>query len=123
MTSPVSTKKTTHIQTPKKTQQQISRYYQQKQPHHTQQQRQSTPKKLSVDTRLLVKVPPGHSSLSISPYSTMIQLNSFLKEKLAREVQIIKARFAICPTSPAIQQALISRTSVLESFLSTKGDC
>lgn len=51
----------------------------------------------------------------------MLQLNSFLKEKLVREVQITKSGFTICPISLPAQEAMISRIGELEAFLSKKG--
>ncbi|KHJ31406.1 hypothetical protein EV44_g4009 [Erysiphe necator] len=80
-------------------------------------------KRNTDDKRLLVRVPPGHPSLNMSPYTTMLQLNGFFEEKLVREVKITKTGFAIWPVSLSAQEAMLSRINELESFLSTKGVC
>ncbi|KAI1005574.1 hypothetical protein K3495_g2638 [Podosphaera aphanis] len=59
----------------------------------------------------------------MSPYAVMLQLNSFLKEKLVSEIQTTKTGFAICPTSSAAQEALIVRMGEIETYLSTRGQC
>lgn len=53
----------------------------------------------------------------------MLQLNSFLGEKIVREIQTIKTGFAICPVSAAAQETLITRMYEIETYLSTKGKC
>lgn len=73
------------------------------------------------DNRLLVCVRFSHPVLSMSLYAIMFQVNSFLGEKLVREIQTIKTGFAICPVSAAVQETLITRMNDIESHLSTKG--
>lgn len=53
----------------------------------------------------------------------MMAITKFLNEKLVREIQIIKTGFAICTTSAPVQEAIVSRMSDLQLFLSTKGAC
>lgn len=68
-------------------------------------------------------MPPGHIRLGISQHAMMLQLNLFLQEKLVREVQSLKAGFAICPASNAAHETLVAKTNDMETFLSTEGEC
>ncbi|KHJ34831.1 hypothetical protein EV44_g4245 [Erysiphe necator] len=79
--------------------------------------------RIQQDNRLFVRVPPGHTALKMSPYAVMLDLNSFLKETLIREIQVIKTGFAICPTSITARDILYSRTEEIEAYLSTQGQC
>ncbi|KAI0995653.1 hypothetical protein K3495_g12526 [Podosphaera aphanis] len=73
--------------------------------------------------RLLVRVGQGHPALGSSPYAIMLQLNTFLQEKLVREIQTIKTGFAICPVSVEAQEKLTARMGEIESSLSRQGQC
>ncbi|POS82641.1 hypothetical protein EPUL_005008 [Erysiphe pulchra] len=75
------------------------------------------------DNRLLVRISHGNPALSSSPYAVMLELNAFLEEKLAKEIQIIKTGFAICPVSLEAQEKLVSRIGEIEASLSTRGQC
>ena len=83
----------------------------------------SQPKIRPGDNRLLVRISPGHPALSSSPYAIMLQLNAFLKEKLVKEIQIIKTGFAICPVSVDAQEKLGARMGEIEASLSSSGQC
>ncbi|KAI1003670.1 hypothetical protein K3495_g4534 [Podosphaera aphanis] len=80
-------------------------------------------REISDDNRLLVRVTAGHPILSMSPYAIMLELNSFLGEKLVREVQTTRTGFAICPISTAAQEALIARMIEIENHLCSRGSC
>lgn len=57
------------------------------------------------------------------PYTAMLDLNSFLKESLIREIQIIKTGFAICSTSAPAKDTLYSCMGEIKAYLSTRGEC
>lgn len=50
-------------------------------------------------------------------------MNTFLGEKLIREVQYTKTGFAICPASTFAQETLSIRMDDIQTFLSSRGQC
>lgn len=73
------------------------------------------------DNRLLVRVSPDHPARSLSLYAIMLQLNTFLKEKLVKEKKIKITGFATCSVSIDMQDKLAAQMSKIEASLSSTG--
>ena len=66
-----------------------------------------------------MRVVPGHPALNTSPYATILLLNTFLQEKLVREIQTTKTGFAISPVSTEAQDKLGARIGDIKTSLSS----
>lgn len=56
------------------------------------------------------------------PYALLQHINSYLKEILVRQIQIIKTGFGICPASSIAKEKLYTRMREIK-FYSTQGEC
>lgn len=59
----------------------------------------------------------------MSLYAVMLDLNASLKESLIREIQVIKAGFAIYSMSVPTRDTLSCHIGEIEAILSVRGGC